>query len=65
MSCLCVGVPAAPHCVQAIRDADRSILLTWKEPKSTEGILGYYLYCNEQGSSEWRTINNKPVTGTR
>ncbi|KAK3515070.1 hypothetical protein QTP70_006035 [Hemibagrus guttatus] len=60
-----LGVPAAPHCVQAINDTGRSILLTWKEPKNTEGILGYYLYCNELGSSEWRTINNKPVTGTR
>ncbi|XP_060717862.1 myomesin-3 [Tachysurus vachellii] len=60
-----LDVPAAPHCVQAIKETDRSILLTWNEPKNTEGILGYYLYCNELGSSEWRTINNNPVTGTR
>ncbi|KAM9436580.1 myomesin-3 [Clarias gariepinus] len=60
-----LGVPAAPHCVQAFRDTDRSILLKWKEPKSTEGILGYYLYCSELGSSEWKTINNKPVKTTR
>ncbi|XP_017309001.1 myomesin-3 [Ictalurus punctatus] len=60
-----LGVPAAPHCVQAIKDTERSILLMWKEPKKTEGILGYYLYCNELGSSEWKTINNKPVSSTR
>ncbi|XP_072548583.1 myomesin-3 [Salminus brasiliensis] len=60
-----LGVPAAPHCIQAVPDTDTSALLLWKEPKSTEGILGYYLYCSEVGSSEWRTINNKPVTGTR
>ncbi|XP_053467554.1 myomesin-3 [Ictalurus furcatus] len=60
-----LGVPAAPHCVQAIKDTERSILLMWKEPKNTEGILGYYLYCNELGSSEWKTINNKPLSSTR
>ncbi|XP_060756301.1 myomesin-3 [Neoarius graeffei] len=60
-----LSVPAAPHCVQAIPDTDRSILLIWKEPKSTKGILGYYLYCNELGSPEWRTVNNKPVQSTR
>uniref|UniRef100_A0A3B4BU57 Myomesin 3 n=1 Tax=Pygocentrus nattereri TaxID=42514 RepID=A0A3B4BU57_PYGNA len=58
-------VPAAPHSVQAIPDTERSVLLLWKEPKDTEGILGYYLYCSEMGTSDWRTINNKPVSGTR
>ncbi|XP_036414255.1 myomesin-3 [Colossoma macropomum] len=60
-----LGVPAAPHSVQAIPDTERSVLLLWKEPKDTEGILGYYLYCSEVGTSDWRTINNKPVSGAR
>lgn len=60
-----LGLPATPQCVQAVRDTDHSVLLQWKEPKSTEGILGYYLYCSEVGRSEWRSINNKPVSGTR
>ncbi|XP_062842071.1 myomesin-3 [Trichomycterus rosablanca] len=60
-----LGAPATPQCIQAVRDTDCSVLLQWKEPKSTEGILGYYLYCSEVGSSEWRSVNNKPVTGTR
>uniref|UniRef100_A0A3B1JXM4 Myomesin 3 n=1 Tax=Astyanax mexicanus TaxID=7994 RepID=A0A3B1JXM4_ASTMX len=59
------GVPAAPHCIQAVADTDSSAVLLWKEPKNTEGILGYYLYCSEVGTSNWRTINNKPVNGTR
>ncbi|XP_035382488.1 myomesin-3 [Electrophorus electricus] len=60
-----LGIPAAAHSVQAIRDTANSVLLQWKEPKNPEGILGYYLYCCELGTSEWRTINNKPVTCTR
>uniref|UniRef100_A0A3B1K1B2 Myomesin 3 n=1 Tax=Astyanax mexicanus TaxID=7994 RepID=A0A3B1K1B2_ASTMX len=60
-----LGVPAAPHCIQAVADTDSSAVLLWKEPKNTEGILGYYLYCSEVGTSNWRTINNKPVNGTR
>uniref|UniRef100_A0A8B9HJK6 Myomesin 3 n=1 Tax=Astyanax mexicanus TaxID=7994 RepID=A0A8B9HJK6_ASTMX len=59
------SVPAAPHCIQAVADTDSSAVLLWKEPKNTEGILGYYLYCSEVGTSNWRTINNKPVNGTR
>uniref|UniRef100_A0A3B1IHV5 Myomesin 3 n=1 Tax=Astyanax mexicanus TaxID=7994 RepID=A0A3B1IHV5_ASTMX len=60
-----ICVPAAPHCIQAVADTDSSAVLLWKEPKNTEGILGYYLYCSEVGTSNWRTINNKPVNGTR
>ncbi|XP_066534268.1 myomesin-3 [Hoplias malabaricus] len=60
-----LGVPAAPHSVQAVPDTDTSVLLLWKEPKDMQGILGYYLYYSEVGTSNWRTINNKPVTGTR
>uniref|UniRef100_A0A673JLD0 Myomesin-3-like n=1 Tax=Sinocyclocheilus rhinocerous TaxID=307959 RepID=A0A673JLD0_9TELE len=58
-------VPAPPHGVLSIRDTNSSVLLQWKEPKITEGIVGYYLYCSEVGSGQWKTINNKPITKTR
>ncbi|XP_043117649.1 myomesin-3 [Puntigrus tetrazona] len=60
-----LGVPAPPHGVLSIRDTNSSVLLKWKEPKITEGIVGYYLYCSEVGSGQWKTINNKPITETR
>ncbi|XP_026083940.1 myomesin-3-like [Carassius auratus] len=60
-----LGVPDPPHGVLSIRDTDSSVLLQWKEPKITEGIVGYYLYCSEVGSGQWKTINNKPMTKTR
>uniref|UniRef100_A0A673JLD5 Myomesin-3-like n=1 Tax=Sinocyclocheilus rhinocerous TaxID=307959 RepID=A0A673JLD5_9TELE len=60
-----LGVPAPPHGVLSIRDTNSSVLLQWKEPKITEGIVGYYLYCSEVGSGQWKTINNKPITKTR
>uniref|UniRef100_A0A8C2E8P5 Myomesin 3 n=1 Tax=Cyprinus carpio TaxID=7962 RepID=A0A8C2E8P5_CYPCA len=60
-----LGVPAPPHGVLSIRDTNSSLLLQWKEPKITEGIVGYYLYCSEVGSGQWKTINNKPMTKTR
>uniref|UniRef100_A0A671L3D0 Myomesin 3 n=1 Tax=Sinocyclocheilus anshuiensis TaxID=1608454 RepID=A0A671L3D0_9TELE len=58
-------VPTLPHGVLPIRDTNSSVLLQWKEPKITEGIVGYYLYCSEVGSGQWKTINNKPITKTR
>ncbi|KAM9851740.1 myomesin-3 [Aulostomus maculatus] len=58
-------VPAPPQSVMAIRDTDTSVLLQWKEPKEKDDILGYYLYCNETGTQEWKIVNNKPVKGTR
>ncbi|XP_016303362.1 myomesin-3 [Sinocyclocheilus anshuiensis] len=60
-----LGVPTLPHGVLPIRDTNSSVLLQWKEPKITEGIVGYYLYCSEVGSGQWKTINNKPITKTR
>ncbi|XP_018582424.1 myomesin-3 [Scleropages formosus] len=57
--------PQPPHAVQAFRDTDTSVLLLWKEPTVTGGILGYYLYCCEAGTDNWTTVNNKPTTGTR
>ncbi|CAM4696725.1 unnamed protein product [Leuciscus chuanchicus] len=59
------GVPAPPNGVLPNRDTNSSVLLQWKEPKITEGIVGYYLYCSEVGSGQWQTINNKPITKTR
>ncbi|KAG7469064.1 hypothetical protein MATL_G00124840 [Megalops atlanticus] len=64
-----LGAPQAPpgpaHGILAIPDTDSSVLLTWVEPKSKEGVLGYYLYSCEAGTSDWNTVNNKPITGTR
>ncbi|KAK7158319.1 hypothetical protein R3I93_009509 [Phoxinus phoxinus] len=59
------GVPAPPNGVLPNRDTNSSVLLQWKEPKLTEGIVGYYMYCSEVGSGQWQTINNKPITKTR
>ncbi|XP_041963044.1 myomesin-3 isoform X2 [Alosa sapidissima] len=59
------ATPPAPKSVQATRDTDSSVLLQWTKPKDIEGILGYYLYFSEAGKSEWRTINNKPITANR
>nr|XP_023668868.1 myomesin-3 [Paramormyrops kingsleyae] len=60
-----VAPPCPPHGIQALRDTDTSVQLLWKEPKATEGILGYYLYYCEAGTENWRTVNNKPVTSSR
>lgn len=59
------ALPAPPHSVMAIRDTDTSVLLQWQEPKKKDDILGYYLYANETGKQDWKTINNKPATKTR
>ncbi|XP_051576030.1 myomesin-3-like [Myxocyprinus asiaticus] len=60
-----LGVPAPPHGVLPMQDTDSSVLLQWREPKMTEGVLGYYLYYSEVGSRQWKTINNKPISKTR
>ncbi len=76
--CVCVCVVCVCVCVCVFQEfplrhtasspsetPTSSVLLQWKEPKRTEGIVGYYLYCSEVGSEQWKTINNKPVTKTR
>ncbi|XP_012680170.2 myomesin-3 [Clupea harengus] len=57
--------PPVPKGVQATRDTDSSVLLQWNEPKDKDTILGYYLYYSEAGKSEWRSVNNKPITNNR
>ncbi|XP_037532742.1 myomesin-3 [Nematolebias whitei] len=59
------ALPAPPCSVMAIRDSDTSVLVLWREPQNTNGILGYYLYCSETGKQDWKTVNNKPVAKTR
>ncbi|KAG7216849.1 hypothetical protein INR49_001503 [Caranx melampygus] len=59
------AVPAPAHSVMSIRDTDTSVLLQWQEPKEKDNILGYYLYYNETGKQDWKTVNNKPITKTR
>uniref|UniRef100_A0A2I3HX57 Myomesin-3 n=1 Tax=Nomascus leucogenys TaxID=61853 RepID=A0A2I3HX57_NOMLE len=61
------GQPATlppPAQVQAFRDTQTSVSLTWDPVKDPE-LLGYYIYSREVGSSEWQTVNNKPIQGTR
>lgn len=56
------ALPAPPHSLLPFRDTDTSVTLTWKEPEDKDGILGYYLYYNEAGKQNWKTVNNKPHT---
>ncbi|XP_017389963.1 myomesin-3 [Cebus imitator] len=61
------GKPATlppPAQVQAFRDTQTSVSLTWDPVKDPE-LLGYYIYSREVGSSEWQTVNNKPIQDTR
>ncbi|XP_006883719.1 PREDICTED: myomesin-3 [Elephantulus edwardii] len=50
-----------PAQVQALRDTQTSISLTWSPVNGGPELLGYYIYCREVGSSEWQTVNNKPI----
>ncbi|XP_003415289.1 myomesin-3 [Loxodonta africana] len=54
-----------PTQVQAFRDTQTSISLTWNPVKDAPELLGYYIYSREAGSSEWQTVNNKPIQGNR
>ncbi|KAM5269905.1 myomesin-3 isoform 1-T1 [Hipposideros larvatus] len=58
------GKPATlppPAQVQAFRDTQTSVSLTWDAVKESPELLGYYIYSREAGSSEWQTVNNKPI----
>ncbi|XP_003799888.1 myomesin-3 [Otolemur garnettii] len=58
------GKPATlppPAQVQALRDTQTSVSLTWDPVKGGPELLGYYIYSREAGSSEWQTVNNKPI----
>ncbi|ELK02138.1 Myomesin-3 [Pteropus alecto] len=60
------GKPATlppPAQVQAFRDTQTSVSLTWDPVKESPELLGYYIYSREAGSSEWQTVNNKPIQG--
>ncbi|KAB1268778.1 Myomesin-3 [Camelus dromedarius] len=62
------GKPATlppPTQVQAFRDTQTSVSLTWEPVKDSPELLGYYIYSREAGSSEWQTVNNKPIQGNR
>lgn len=52
-----------PAQVQAFRDTQTSVSLTWDPVKESPELLGYYIYSREAGSSEWQTVNNKPIQG--
>ncbi|XP_004679437.1 PREDICTED: myomesin-3 [Condylura cristata] len=60
------GKPATlppPAHVQALRDTQTSVSLTWDPVTEGPELLGYYIYSREAGSPEWQTVNNKPVQG--
>ncbi|XP_024410590.2 myomesin-3 isoform X1 [Desmodus rotundus] len=62
------GKPATlppPAQVQAFRDTQTSVLLTWDSVNEGPELLGYYIYSREAGSSEWQTVNNKPIQGNK
>ncbi|TRY72904.1 hypothetical protein DNTS_011798 [Danionella cerebrum] len=52
--------PAPPSAVLPVRDTNTSVLIQWKEPRETQGILGYYLYCSEVGSGQFTVDGLKP-----
>ncbi|KAM5247782.1 myomesin-3 [Ctenodactylus gundi] len=62
------GKPATlppPAQVQAFRDTQTSVSLTWDPVSGGSELLGYYIYSQEAGSSEWQTVNNKPIQDNR
>ncbi|XP_008590838.1 PREDICTED: myomesin-3-like, partial [Galeopterus variegatus] len=62
------GKPATlppPTQVQAFRDTQTSVCLTWDPVEGGPELLGYYIYSREVGSSEWQTVNNKPIQDNR
>ncbi|CAO2589521.1 Myom3 [Lemmus lemmus] len=54
-----------PAQVQAFRDTQTSVSLTWEPVEGGTELLGYYIYSREAGASEWQTVNNKPILDTR
>ncbi|CAM4687023.1 unnamed protein product [Caretta caretta] len=51
-----------PSQVLAFRDTKTSVVVHWDKLKEDQEPLGYYVYCQEVGTDEWQTVNNKPVT---
>ncbi|XP_005353443.1 myomesin-3 [Microtus ochrogaster] len=54
-----------PAQVQAFRDTQTSVSLTWEPVEGGTELLGYYIYSREAGASEWQTVNNKPILDTK
>ncbi|KAM6172804.1 myomesin-3 [Erethizon dorsatum] len=54
-----------PAQVQAFRDTQTSVSLTWDPVDGGAELLGYYIYSREAGSSQWQTVNNKPIQGSK
>ncbi|XP_077006935.1 myomesin-3 [Tamandua tetradactyla] len=54
-----------PAQVQALRDTQTSVSLTWEPVEGGQDLLGYYIYSRAAGSSEWQTVNNKPIQDTK
>ncbi|XP_043939175.1 myomesin-3-like isoform X1 [Protopterus annectens] len=54
-----------PKKVVAYRDTKTSAVVRWDKLKDADDCLGYYVYCCECGTNDWKTVNNKPVTSDR
>nr|XP_004657380.2 myomesin-3 [Jaculus jaculus] len=54
-----------PARVQALRDTKTSVNLAWEPVDGGTELLGYYIYSREVGTSEWQTVNNKPIQDTK
>ncbi|XP_028615636.1 myomesin-3 [Grammomys surdaster] len=62
------GKPATlppPAQVQAFRNTQTSVSLTWEPVDGGSELLGYYIYSREAGALEWQTVNNKPIQDTK
>ncbi|KAJ7304345.1 hypothetical protein JRQ81_011895, partial [Phrynocephalus forsythii] len=51
-----------PSQVLAFRDTKTSVTVQWSQVTGGKEPVGYYIYCQEVGTGEWQTVNNKPVT---
>ncbi|XP_072465409.1 myomesin-3 [Notamacropus eugenii] len=54
-----------PAQVQVFRDTKTSVFLKWDHVKGDSELLGYYIYSREAGTSEWQTVNNKPIKSNK
>ncbi|KAH0503078.1 Myomesin-3 [Microtus ochrogaster] len=60
-----IALKGKPAQVQAFRDTQTSVSLTWEPVEGGTELLGYYIYSREAGASEWQTVNNKPILDTK
>ncbi|XP_016277574.2 myomesin-3 [Monodelphis domestica] len=54
-----------PAQVQVFRDTKTSVSLSWDHVTGDSELLGYYIYSREVGTSDWQTVNNKPIKSNK